>query len=121
MVRPYHPLRELEGHLDRGELDSAIALARGLANERRRPLELEVTVRFLPLVATQRPEAFDIWSLRWLERWCAERRERATIEDAGELAAALAELAVDPERALQTVAALHARLERAAKSRAVRR
>jgi len=122
MVRPYHPVRELEGHLDRGELDSAIALARGLANERRRPLELDLTLRFLPLVATQRPDDFDTWALRWLERWCAERRGRATIDDAGELAAALAEVAVDPERALHAVAALQERLARdAAKSRARRR
>jgi hypothetical protein len=110
MVRPYHPLRELEGHLNRGELDSAIALARGLAQERRRPLELDVTLRFLPLIATQRPDAFDTWALRWLERWCAERRGRATIDDAGELAVALAEVAVDPDRAMHAIAALQERL-----------
>lgn len=121
MVRPYHPVRELEGHLDRGELDSAIVLAHELAQERRRPLELALTVRFLPLIAVQRPDAFDPWGLRWLERWCAERRGSATVDDASELAAALAELAVDPDRALQAVAAVHARLERAAKSRAARR
>jgi hypothetical protein len=121
MVRPYHPVRELEAHLDRGELDSAIALARGLANERRRPLELELTLRFLPLVAAQRPDDFDTWALRWLERWCAERRGRASIDDAGELAVALAEVAVDPERALQAIAALQDRLARAAKSPARKR
>jgi len=63
-------------------------------------------------------DAFDTWALRWLERWCAERRDGATIEDAGELTAALAEVAVDPERALLTIAALQ---ERLAKSRAPRR
>ena len=110
MVRPYHPARELEGHLDRGELDSAIVLAHALTRERGRPLDLEVTLRFLPLIAAQRPDAFDPWALRWLERWCGERRGRASIEDAGELAAALAEVPVDPERALHTIAALHERL-----------
>ena len=114
MVRPYHPVRELEAHLDRGELDSAIVLAHAVARERRRPLELDLTLRFLPLVAAQRPDAFDPWALRWLERWCGERRDGATIDDAVELAAALAELAVDPERALQAIAALHERVARAA-------
>jgi hypothetical protein len=55
MSRPFRPVRELEAHLDRGELDFAIALARQAARERPRPLELELTVRFLPLVAEQRP------------------------------------------------------------------
>ena len=121
MIRPYHPARELAGHLDRGELDSAIVLAHDLARERGRPLDLELTLRFLPLVAAQRPDAFDPWALRWLERWCGERRGAATIEDAGELAAALAELAVDPERALSAIAALQARLADDPRSRAPRR
>lgn len=121
MVRPYHTVRELEGHLDRGELDSAIVLAHDLAQERGRPLELELTLRFLPLIAVQRPEAFDPWALRWLERWCAQWRADATIDDAGELAAGLSELAVDPERALHSLGAFHERLGRSARARAARR
>jgi hypothetical protein len=103
MGRPYRPARELEAHLDRGELEFAIALAQGLADERGRPLELELTVRFLPLIATQRPDAFDPWALRWLERWCGEVRGQASIDDAAELAAGLAAIPVDPEHALQTI------------------
>jgi len=103
MVRPYRPVRELEAHLDRGELDFAITLARTLADERARPLELELTLRFLPLVALQRPQAFDVWTLRWLERWCGELRGRASIDEAGEVACGLAEIPVDPERALHTI------------------
>jgi hypothetical protein len=100
MGRPYRPVRELEAHLARGELDFAIALARAVADERKLPLELDVTVGFLPLVATQRPEAFDVWALRWLERWCGERRELASIDDAVDVARGLAEIPVDPERGL---------------------
>jgi hypothetical protein len=109
MSRPYRTARELEAHLDRGELDFAISLARVLAHERGRPLDLALTLRFLPLVAVQRPDAFDEWTLRWLERWCGDERGRASIDDAVELAAGLAELPVDPDRGLETIAAICAR------------
>ncbi len=109
MARPYRPVRELEAHLQRGELDFAIALAKVLAVERSRPLDLAITLRFLPLVAVQRPDAFDEWTLRWLERWCGELRGRASIDDAVELAAALAEIPVDPDHGLETIAAIRAR------------
>jgi hypothetical protein len=113
MSRPYRPVRELEAHLARGELEFAIALARVAARERVRPLDLELTLRFLPLVAEQRPEAFDVWTLRWLERWCGELRGRASIDDAVELVGALAEIPVDPERALARISAIRARHGRA--------
>lgn len=100
MGRPFRTLRELEGHLDRGELDSATALARGLARERGRPLEPELTLRFLPLIAAQRPERYDSWALRWLELWCAELREDASIEDAAAVAAALTRATEDAAAAL---------------------
>jgi hypothetical protein len=103
MPRPYRPDRELEHHLDRGELDFAIAIARGLARERRRPLELDVVVRFLPLIANGRPEEFDVWALRWLERWCEELRGRASIDDGVEVAHALAAIPVEAEQALRTL------------------
>ncbi|HUA11720.1 MAG TPA: hypothetical protein VMA83_06920 [Solirubrobacteraceae bacterium] len=93
MGRPFRTLRELEGHLERGELESAAALARGLARERGRPLELELTLRFLPLIAAERPERYDSWALRWLEHWCAELREVATIDEAAAVAAALGRIA----------------------------
>jgi hypothetical protein len=103
MPRPYRPARELEHHLDRGELDFAIAIARGIARERRRPLELDVVVRFLPLIATHRPEEFDVWALRWLERWCEELRGRASIDDGVEVVKALAAIPVEAEQALTTL------------------
>ena len=110
MARPYRPVRELEAHLDRGELDFALALARAIAVERERPLDLDVTVRFLPLIASARPDAFDVWTLRWLERWCGELRRHASIDDAVELAQGLAEIPVDPERAMERIRALSARV-----------
>ncbi len=100
---------ELEGHLARGELDFAITLARTAARERARPLDLELTLGFLPLIAAQRLEEYDVWALRWLERWCGELRGSASIDDAVDLAGGLAELPVDPERALERIAALRAR------------
>jgi hypothetical protein len=109
MVRPYRPVRELEAHLDRGELDSAIAIARGLPSERAVPLELDVMLRFLPLVALQRPDAYDVWTLRWLERWCAEARGRASIDEAAEVVAGLAEIPIDPESALRSIRGVGAR------------
>ena len=104
MGRPYRPVRELEAHLARGELDFAIALARALADEGARPLDLEVTIGFLPLIAAQRPDSFDLWALRWLERWCEQQQDRASIDDAVEVAGALAEIPVDPGRALARLA-----------------
>jgi hypothetical protein len=113
MSRPFRPVRELEAHLQRGELDFAIALAKMAARERVRPLELELTVRFLPLVAVQRPDDFDVWTLRWLERWCGELRGQASIDDAVDLVTGLAEIPIDSEHALQAIAAVCARYRRA--------
>lgn len=112
MGRPYRPARELEAHLDRGELGFAISLARTVVTERGRPLDLDLTIRFLPLVAVQRPEAFDLWALRWLERWCEELGAQASIDDAVELVAALAEIPVDPDQALGTIRVIRARHQR---------
>jgi hypothetical protein len=93
--RPYRPDRELDGHLDRGELDFAIALAKDIAHERGRPLGLDLALRFLPLIAAQRPEAYDEWALRWATRWMSETNG-ATITGAAAVVAALAELPVEP-------------------------
>ena len=112
MPRPYRPVRELEAHLERGELDFALALARAVVQERERPLDLDVTIRFLPVIAAQRPEIFDVWTLRWLERWCAELRRRASIDDALDIVGGLAEIPVDPDRALEAISVVSLRLRR---------
>jgi hypothetical protein len=100
--RPYRPLAELEAALARGELDFAIALAAEVAGERRRPIELDLALRFLPLLAVQRSGDYDAWALRWLERWIAET-DGATIERAAEVAASLADLPTEPQAAFETI------------------
>ncbi len=109
MGRPYRPVRELEAHLERGELEFALALARAIAVEREHPLDLELTIHFLPLIAAEKPEAFDVWSLRWLERWCGELRRSASIDDAVDVVQGLAEIPVDPEHGLEAVRVVYAR------------
>jgi hypothetical protein len=95
----------MEAHLERGELDFALSLARTVAEERGRPLDLALMLRFLPLIAGARPAAFDPWTLRWLERWCAEHRSLASIDDAVQVVEGLAEIPVDPERGLERIRA----------------
>jgi len=103
MGRPYRPLRELEGHLGRGELDFAIASPGWRPRSAGGPLDLGLMLRFLPLVAVQRPEAFDVWALRWLERWCRELSGAASVDEAIEVAEGLAEIPVDPESGLRRI------------------
>src|SRR5438094_8091573 len=83
---PYRPVRELEGAIERGELDFALAHAKELARERRGPLDLELAVGLLPLIASQQPGAYDAWALRWLVSWTRESRQPtidAAVEPAG--------------------------------------
>ena len=86
---------ELEGALERGDLDYAITLAMEVAEDRGRPIDLDAALRFLPVVATQRPGEFDAWALRWLGRWIGETPE-ATIGRAAEIACSLADAAREP-------------------------
>ena len=99
--RPYRPAAELEAALDRGELELAMGLAREVAEDRHKPVELGVALRFLPLIAVQRPESYDTWASRWMVRWLKEA-SGATIDRAVDVAAALAALPVEPE-ALETI------------------
>jgi hypothetical protein len=100
--RPYRPVVELEAALARGELDFAAALAAELSSERRRPIDLGLALRFLPLLAAQRSGDYDAWALRWLERWIRET-SGATIERAAEVAASLADLPSEPHTALASI------------------
>ena len=100
--RPYRPIVELEAALARGELDFAVALAAELSSERRRPIDLNLALRFLPLLAAQRSGDYDAWALRWLERWIREA-SGATIERAAEVAASLADLPSEPHTALASI------------------
>jgi hypothetical protein len=93
--RPYRPAAELEAALERGELSLARVLAKDVSEERGRPIDLDVALRFLPLVAIQNAEAYDDWAMRWLGRWIRET-PGATIEQAAELAGTLADLPTEP-------------------------
>jgi hypothetical protein len=64
------------------------------AEDRGWPIDLDTALRFLPVVAVQRPEHYDARALRWLARWISE--EPATIERAAEVAVQLADLPTEP-------------------------
>ncbi len=94
--RPWQPAVELEGALDRGDLRYAITLADELRIKGGKPIALDTALRFLPLIARESPREYDLWALRWLTRWLRETGA-ATIEQAAELAASLADLPSEPQ------------------------
>ncbi len=94
--RPYRPAAELEAAIERGDLGLAVSLAREVAEDRGRPVDLDTALRLLPLVAAQRPSSYDSWACRWLARWLAEG-DGPTIDKAVDVAAGLAALPVEPE------------------------
>jgi hypothetical protein len=80
----------------------AIAISKDIARESRTgQLPLKDAVEFLPVVIAQRPDEYDAWARRWLERWITT--PEATINNTADIAAALAELPVEPVVALQTL------------------
>lgn len=99
---PYHPGRELERAVERGDLRLAVAIAKDITRESGRPIPLALARRLLPLVAVERPDAYDAWACRWLARWLSEAHE-ATIDGAADLAAALADLPSEPVSAQDTI------------------
>jgi hypothetical protein len=88
-------LRELEGAIERGELNIAVAMAKDLARERGFRMPLDQALQLVVLASVQQPDAYDGWARRWLARWLNEA-PRATIDDAAEVAAALADLPGEP-------------------------
>lgn len=95
--RPWRPAAELDHALANGHLRHAISLADEVRIERGKPIPLPVAARFLPLIARESPTEYDSWALRWLGRWASENKA-ATIDDAAEVAAALADLPSEPSR-----------------------
>jgi hypothetical protein len=71
-ARPWKPAVELDGALERGDLPCAIKLATEVAEDRGRPIDLDIALGFLPLIAVQQPANYDAWALRWLDRWISE-------------------------------------------------
>src|SRR5438552_15495455 len=92
---PHHPIRELEGALDRGELDIAAGIATDWQREHGYPVRLDLALRLLPLAARE-PPTYDAWACRWLARWLSEAPS-PTIEQAAEIAGMLAELPLEPQ------------------------
>ena len=78
-----------------GELRFAISLAALGAEDQGRPIDLELALRFLPVVIAERPERYDAWACRWLARWLTEA-PGVTIDQAAEVAASLADLPAEP-------------------------
>jgi len=93
--RPWKPAAELDAALERGNLRFAVKLAEEVRIEQGKSIDLSIAARFLPLIARESPREFDSWALRWLARWIAER-PAATIEQAAEVAGALADLPAEP-------------------------
>jgi hypothetical protein len=85
-------VRELEGAIERGELDFALGYARELVTRGGRALDLELGLGLLALIAAQRPREYDAWSVRWLVRWIAQARA-PTIARTAQVARGLADLA----------------------------
>lgn len=102
MGRPYRPLREIEGHLEHGSLSFAVAVAKDWTQEHQKLLPLDLALRFLPLKAAEQPEQYESWALRWLMRWISET-PGATIDQAADIAVALADLPGEPAAALVAI------------------
>jgi hypothetical protein len=105
--RPWRPAAELEAALERGDLRYATALAEEVRIERGKPIDLATAAGFLPLIARESPREFDAYALRWLARWINET-PAATIVQAAEVAASLADLPAEPS-ALEAVSGAAAR------------
>jgi hypothetical protein len=91
---PHRPVRELEGAIERRELDMAIGIAKDIAHARR-PIGLKLALGLVALVAAEGAN-YDVWACRWLARWLGET-PGATIALAAEVAATLADLPAEPQ------------------------
>jgi hypothetical protein len=58
-------IKDLERALDRGDLQMAVAAAKDCPRECGRPINLDIAVRFLPLLATD-PASYNTWACRRL-------------------------------------------------------
>lgn len=97
-IGPHRPARELEGAIERRELDIAIGIAKDIAREHR-PIGLALALRLVSLVAVEgsaEGSDYDSWACRWLARWLGET-PGATIALAAEVAATLADLPTEPQ------------------------
>src|SRR5262249_744517 len=73
-ARPGKPAVKLHGALQRVGLRFAVVLAAEVAEDLRRPIDLDAALRFLRLAAAQQPEQSDARALRWLARSITETK-----------------------------------------------
>jgi hypothetical protein len=104
MGRSYKLRTELERTIRTGRLWEAKAIVRELDGN----IDLPTALRILPMVAGEEPDRYDAWALRWLQRWTAEQRG-ASIDDAVDVAQALAEIPLEPDRAIEAIQEVYAR------------
>jgi hypothetical protein len=99
-IGPWRPITDIERHLQRGELDMAIAVAHDTRRAHGRPIPLNIALKFLPVIARHRPEHYSAWALRWLADWLPKA---TTIDQALDVTMALAQLRSEPNDAMQTL------------------
>jgi hypothetical protein len=91
--RPWKPELELNGAIKRGDLRYATILAEELRIESGRPIPLDQALGMVALAAAT--DDFEAWARRWLARWLTEAQP--TMDQAADVAAALAELPAEPQ------------------------
>lgn len=94
-VGPWRPADDLERAIRRGDLDMAIAHARDIRREKGRAISAKLALGMLPLVLKERPQEYSRWAMHWLLQWLGERER--TVEQAADVAGALAELPDEPD------------------------
>lgn len=73
----------------------AVAVGKDIARENRDgQLSLKDALSFLPVVIANKPEAYNEWAIRWLVRYL--EKPNISIDQAADVAAALAELPSEP-------------------------
>jgi hypothetical protein len=92
---PWRPIRDLERAIAHGDLAMSTALAKDAEREYGRPIQLELALKLVSLVAAEQ-STYDAWACRWLARWLSESRA-PRVEVAAELAGCLAELPAEPQ------------------------
>jgi hypothetical protein len=88
-------LDEVKCAIEHENLDEAITAARDFARQRGHPIPLKLAATFLPVIVRQSPSEYDSYALRFFGRWISEGKGR-TIDEAADVAAALAELPENP-------------------------
>jgi hypothetical protein len=92
---PHRPIKDIESHLRKGELQLAIAAAKDFRHEHNQPIPIAVALLNLPVVLVQRTDDYDRWACRWLARWLTETHD-LNPERAANIAEGLVEIKLEP-------------------------